>query len=46
MKARIGVIETPIYKYNTDNVLKTLRRFGKDNEGYKEIINRPKRNMI
>lgn len=43
---RIGVIETPIYKYNTENPLNTLKRFGKDNAGYAEIINRPKRNLI
>lgn len=45
-KDRIGVIEKPIYKYNTNNPLNTLKRFGKDHKGYEEIINRPKRDLI
>jgi glycosyltransferase involved in cell wall biosynthesis len=43
---RISVIEKPIYIYNTDNPLNTLKRFGKDYEGYNEIINRPKRKLL
>lgn len=43
---RIGVIEEPIYIYNTDNPDATLKRFGKDIEGYNEICNRKKRDLI
>lgn len=45
-KDRIGVIEKPIYIYNTANPLSTLKRFGKDHAGYAEIINRPKMDQI
>ena len=45
-KKRIGVIEEPIYIYNTSNPLSTLKRFGKDNPGYYEICNRQKKDLI
>ncbi len=45
-KDRIGVIEEPIYLYNTNNPISTLKRFGKDNPGYEEICNRGKRELI
>ena len=43
---RIGVIYEPIYIYNETNPQRTLTRFGKDENGYKEICNRPKNNLL
>lgn len=43
---KIGVIQKPIYIYNTANPLSTLHRFGKDHKGYYEICNRPKRELL
>ena len=45
-KERIGVIEEPIYRFNNHNPMSTLKVYGKDDEGYHEICNRPKRNLI
>lgn len=45
-KERMEVINEPIYLYNTDNENSSLKRFGKDYEGYEEICKRPKRNLI
>lgn len=43
---RIAIVDEPIYVYNDDNPMQTLRRFGKDNLGYDEIIKRPKFDLI
>jgi glycosyltransferase involved in cell wall biosynthesis len=45
-KERMKIIKEPIYVYNTHNPLNTLRRFGKDDDGYKEITKRPKMNLL
>lgn len=45
-KDRIGVVNVPIYVYNTSNPESTLKRFGKDYAGYYEICNRPIRNLL
>jgi glycosyltransferase involved in cell wall biosynthesis len=45
-KERTGVIEEPIYRFNNHNPLSTLKVYGKDDDGYQEICNRPKREMI
>lgn len=45
-KEKIGVIQKPIYIYNTGNPMSTLNRFGKDHPGYYEICNRPIREQL
>lgn len=45
-KHRMAIIKEPIYVYNTHNPLNTLKRFGKDNEGYIEITRRPKMPLL
>lgn len=45
-KERIGIIKESIYKYHTHNPQNVLKVYGKDIEGYEEIINRPKRDLI
>jgi len=45
-KERIGVIQEPIYIYSNTNPMRTLKRFGKDYEGYDVIVNRPKRELL
>lgn len=44
--ARIKVIEEPIYHYNNSRLDNTANRFGRDLEVYKQIMNRPKRELF
>lgn len=45
-KDRIKLIKEPIYIYEQYNPIRTLDRFGKDTEGYEEICNRPKFDLL
>jgi glycosyltransferase involved in cell wall biosynthesis len=45
-KNRIGVITEPVYEYNNTNPLGTAQRFGIERVKYKEIANRPKKDLL